>query len=165
MILLARVLLYFFSSCISSLSPKSGSNHGRTFAGSLLFSFVAKYPTNFHGKDRTGQHWAQGWFFILFKSRFQDVDNKEINQISFIKCCRCVQKIVGQCNLFELMVAISDLTPTSSSSASKNTKTKSTNKWREYKHFNFRFWISHQFLLHTNWKEKHFHSQLDMIGR
>ena len=110
MILLARVLLFFFSPCISSLSPKSGSNHGRTFAGSLLFSFVAKYPTNFHGKDRTGQHWAQGWFFIIFKSRFQDVDNKEINQISFIKCCRCVQKIVGQCNLFELMVAISDLT-------------------------------------------------------
>ena len=56
MILLARVLLYFFSSCISSLSPKSGSNHGRSFAGSLLFSFVAKYPTNFHGKDRTGHN-------------------------------------------------------------------------------------------------------------
>ena len=130
MILLAHVLLYFFSSCISSLSPKSGSNHGRTFAGSLLFSFVAKYPTNFHGKDRTGHNpgLEKVFFFIIFKSRFQDVDNKEINQISFIKCCRCVQKIVGQCNLFELMVAISDLTPTSSSSASKNTKTKSTNK-------------------------------------
>ena len=128
MILLARVLL-------SSSRPAflhSHLNLDPTMEDHLLdlsFSLLLQNTRQtFMEKIEQGSTEHKVGFSSFLKSRFQDVDNKEINQISFIKCSRCVQKIVGQCNLFELMVAISDLTPTSSSSASKNTKTKSTNK-------------------------------------
>ena len=79
-------------------------------ASQSLLLLLFKYEFWINQMKITSIHWCL-LISEVFPSWFRWCWWKKICKIWSIKCCRYVQKIVGQGNLFELMAAISDLTP------------------------------------------------------